>query len=206
MDDSQSKLLENRKTIIIPENIDHDSYSLIVEAAVLYPDDEIDLYCRGDGGYSNDAFAMVDVIRKHGRFVGHLVGAAASSHGVVWASCAIRYVYPFGKLGVHRVVKNMLPDNLTSDHLSQMAESNHQVDQAMALIFESSSNLDYSKWRKIIDEYSMCVKWFRSDDLIQMCMALPIADCRRKTDKLTHWDENIHNQCMTDILLNGDGK
>ena len=176
MDDAQRKLLEDRKTIILPDEIDHDAYSLIVEAAILYPDEEIDLICRGDGGYSSDAFAMIDIIRRHGKFVGLLPGVGSSSHGLVWAGCNVRYVYPFGKLGVHRVVKNSMPDNLTSDDLFQMAESPHQVDQEMALVYESASNRGYAEWIRIIEGHSIGLKWFKSKDLIQMKMALPIAD------------------------------
>ena len=177
MDDAQRKLLEDRKTIILPDEIDHDAYSLVVEAAILYPDDEIDLYCRGEGGYSGDAFAMIDIIQQHRKFVGLLVGAVVSSHAVIWAACNTRYVYPHGKLGLHGVITtHERTDFMNAKAFFQKARANERIDYESARLFASISNNDIEHWRLLIENTGLGLEWLYSEQIIEYHMAHTIAD------------------------------
>lgn len=72
------------------------------------PDKEIRMYCRGNGGSCRTAFAIIDIIQQHGNVVGLLTSEANSNHGVVFAGCPRRYVYPRALLGLHRTALDEL--------------------------------------------------------------------------------------------------
>lgn len=178
MNDEQRKLLEDHKTIILPDEIDHDAYQLIIEAAILYPDNEIDLYCRGDGGDARDAFAIVDVIRRHGRFIGLLAGEANSSHVTVWAGCSTRYVYPHSAIGVHRIGSQTMSGTITADVLEFMQKDYEYSENVVSEILAEISDKDVAFWnnQQQLGNVTYKTTMFYANDLIQMGMALPIAD------------------------------
>ncbi len=179
MDDAQRKLLEDHKTIILPEDIDHDSYALIAEAAILYPDDEIDLYCRGDGGCSRSALEIANVIKQHGHFVGLLTGEAYSTHVSIWAACQSRYCYEFSTINVHKVTVSFSDDDtLTSWQLRIIADGLDQTELAVSKILADASNIGVRFWRDAqeIGDAQYKFKTFDCDEIIGMGMALPIAD------------------------------
>lgn len=177
MDDGAHRLLEMTKTIILPGEIDHDAYSMIVEAALLYPDDEIDLYCGGDGGLVRDSFAIVDVIKRHGNFTGLLAGMAYSSHADIWAGCNVRYCYPMSGIGLHRVKFSSGDSFKDARYFGLKAEEGNALDGMIAGLFADASNADASIWMKIIADAGDSIRWIYAEQIIrQYEMALPIAD------------------------------
>lgn len=177
MDDAAHRLLEMAKTIILPEEIDHDTYRMIVEATLLYPDDEIDLYCRGDGGFIRDALAIIDVIKRHGKFVGLLVGMAYSSHADIWAACNVRYCSPNSGIGLHRAKFSDNGGFKDASYFSLKADEGNILDGMIAQLFADASNADSSIWTQIIADAGDAVRWIYTDQIIRVYeMALPIAD------------------------------
>src|SRR5688572_30087298 len=108
MEDKQRDLLDRHGVLILSEEIEHDTYVLLLEALLHLGDKPLTLHCHGNGGISAVSRAMVDLIRQHGNVTGLMAGECNSSHGIVWASCQQRYVYPHGALGVHMVAKSQL--------------------------------------------------------------------------------------------------
>lgn len=192
MDDAQRKLLEDRKTIILPEEINHDVYELIVEAAIRYSDDEIDLYCNGEGGYSGDAFAIVDVIKSHGKFVGLLLGAVVSSHALVWAACPTRYFYQSGKLGLHRVIVGSISAPMDGGSLQQKADNHAHIDRASSDIFAGASNRESQQWYDMIARATLGMVWLYADEIMACEMGLPIAN---------RIDDQIKSHGLSDIKI-----
>jgi ATP-dependent protease ClpP protease subunit len=189
MDDAQMKLLEEHKIIILPEQIAHDTYRLIVEATIRCPDDEIDLYCRGEGGYSADTFAIVDIIRRHGKFVGLALGAVVSSHVTIWASCQKRYVYPHGRLGLHSVLSGVsMPEYMDAKTFIQKGSNCLHIDQADAEILAGSSNKDAIFWLDKINNAALGLEWITTAQIIQYDLAWPIAERAHKRPKLSSVD------------------
>lgn len=99
MTPEQHTLLEKHNVVILPGSINHDAYELVAEA-LLYSAD-FKLYCRGSGGSTWDGRAIVDLLQSGSRVTGHLMGAAASCHGVIWLGCPQRVVYPNSLLALH---------------------------------------------------------------------------------------------------------
>lgn len=177
MDDAAQRLLEMTKTIILPEEIDHDTYHMIVEAALLYPDDEIDLYCRGQGGDSGDALGIVDIIKHHGNFTGLLLGDAASSHAIIWAGCANRYCFDNSRLGLHSVVTTFSPPYMDSRALLQSSKKSEETDRANAQILADSSKEDITYWLGLIQGANLGLNWLNAFELVTGCeIALMISD------------------------------
>ena len=182
MDDNARKLLDEKRTIILPGDLNHDAYEMIVEAALLYPDDEIDLYCRGDGGDARDGFAIVDVIRQHGRFIGLLTGESNSSHVTVWAGCNTRYVYPLSAIGVHRIGSQKMKGTITAEVLEFMKKDYEYSENAVSEILAEISDKDVEFWnnQQRMGNVTYKTTMFYADELIEMGMALPIADRPRE--------------------------
>ena len=103
MDERDLKLLKKRGIVVLPQEIEHDTYRMLLEALIIAKDRQVKLFCRGDGGCSRTALAMVDLIQHHGDVIGLLPGEANSSHVTIWAGCKERYVYPNGLIGLHKV-------------------------------------------------------------------------------------------------------
>jgi len=185
MDDAQRKLLEDHKTIILPDHIDNDVYQMIAEAAILFPDDEIVLYCRGDGGDARDAFAIDADNRHHGALVGLLQREAHSSHVTSWAGCAVRYVYPHSAIGVHRIGSQDMRGTLTADVMEFMKKDYEDTENAVSKILAGISDKDVDFWNRQQRLGNVTYKTiiFYAVDLIKMGMALPIAD-RPAVDRL----------------------
>lgn len=110
MNDEQRRLLEDLNTLILPEYIDHSTYALVAEACTRMQNRRIELHCRGNGGSAQDALAIVDVLQGHGNVAGILAGSAESAHGIVFAGCRTRYIYPNASLGVHQISWNNAGD------------------------------------------------------------------------------------------------
>ncbi|MBZ0295891.1 MAG: ATP-dependent Clp protease proteolytic subunit [Anaerolineae bacterium] len=177
MDENQRKLLEEKHTIILPDDIDHDTYQFMLEALMEHPG-RVKLYCNGDGGSARDALAIVDLIQQHGDVVGLLVGMAVSSHVTVWASCKTRYISPNGGIGVHRVASRQT-DSLLDAHRAQLiAEEYGYIEDRVARIYSAASCLNTEKWVGILNQAgSDWYAWYGADYLINVLeMARPLSE------------------------------
>lgn len=179
MTDDERKLLEEHGVLILPEDIAHDAYVNIVEAALIRPDKPVTLYCHGAGGDSCTAGGIVDVIRRHGNVIGLLPGDADSCHGVIFAACATRYVYPGARLGVHRVVMGSL-EHVTADYALKRAEGLQKHDVRNAHIFAQACTPDLRYdarfWLDAINDNPRALHHFDAAFLIECGMARPIAE------------------------------
>lgn len=176
MNDTQKKLLA-RGVIVLPDVLEHSVYELFVEALVIdRPTDEIRVYCKGKGGDSRTAFAIVDLITQHGNVTGVLVGEAMSSHVPIWASCQRRYVSPHGVIGLHRVSAYVeIP--IDSRYASLMSVDFFRTDEATATLLAGISSCDFAYWYdKISSAGNGGCDLVAARDLIMGGMALPLAD------------------------------
>lgn len=176
MDDKFLKLLQDHQVIILPDEIEHDSYEMVLESCLRFPDLRLKLYCRGDGGDTRTGLAIVDIIRQHGRVVGILPSEANSTHALIFAGCPERYIYPLGRIGVHMVAwgnkghVDSRAAKLTYDEFSQTDRLNAQI---LAEACLPQWNLEF--WLNIINGTgSHGVTQFNSEFLIQCGMAKPI--------------------------------
>lgn len=185
MDEKTRELLDKHGTLILPEVIDHDSYTLLLEALLHVANKSLVLHCRGDGGGSRAARAMVDLIRQHGNVTGLLAGEANSSHAVIWSACQQRYVYPYGAMGVHMVAFDSITTRVDSQVLSQIAADYARMDMENAHIFAEASNHSPEWWYEVIQKAgSGGLTMFTAQQLLLMDMARPIAAYRPADSKV----------------------
>lgn len=179
--DQALKLLETHKAIILPEDLDHESYILIQMACLMYPNDVLTLYCRGDGGSCRTATAIVDAVRAHGNVRAVLAGEADSSHGVIFAGCPQRYVHPNGALGVHRTTVMQI-DMVDAPYARNRAEDLESGDQWNARVLAEAcpigSHLTQAWWYQQIAETGKGLKLFDSAFLISNGMAKPASELK----------------------------
>lgn len=177
MEDKQIELLARHGVLVLPVEIEHETYVLLLEALLHLGDKPLTLYCRGDGGSTRAAHAMCDLIRQHGKVTGMLPGEANSAHGIVWAACEHRYVYPHARLGVHQCGYDSLGTRVDSQLLSQIARDYMTSDRLNANILAAASVRSPEWWYNVIKEAgSGGVVHFRARDLREMDMARPIEE------------------------------
>lgn len=150
MNESQQKLLE-RGVVVLPDEITHEAYRYVLEALVLRPE-RVVLYCAGDGGDTGCALAMVDLIRQHGQVDGMLAGHAASNHVVVWAACAARYVFPYGRIGVHKLAWSSLDGRTDSETLRLWARAFDTSEASIAQVLAEAGERDTDWWLRTIQQ------------------------------------------------------
>lgn len=180
MTDDERKLLEDHGVLILPDMIEHETFVLVLTACLMRPDKPIKMYCRGGGGDAVAARAIVDVIQHHGHVIGILPSQANSSHGVIFAACAKRYVYPGGSLGVHRVVMSELT-NVDAPYAQNWHGGFELLDRAAADTYAAActdqKKLSAAYWYRVIDKQgSSGLARFDAEFLIKTGMARPIAE------------------------------
>lgn len=171
MDDNALKLLAARHTIILPDEINHDVYMMVAEAALLYPDNEITLLCRGSGGDMRCATSIIDIIRYHGRFVGLLPGMSYSSHVDIWLACAERYCYKHSGIGIHGV--SLYGGDSFRDthyHRKKLAEGD-TLNVIIAVLLSENSNKDVQYWMDMIEATGDAIHWLYADEIISLGIA-----------------------------------
>lgn len=185
MNDRGWAFLESHKSIILPEELEHECYIVVQTACILYPNDWINLYCRGDGGGCRIANSIVDAVQTHGKVRGILAGEANSSHGIVFAGCPERYVYPNGALGVHRTVLHQI-EMVDAPYARNRFEGLEAGDRSNARILASAcpvgSELNAEWWYQQIAETGKGLRLFDSAFLISNGMAKPASDLKGVTD------------------------
>lgn len=176
MDDEARKLLVKHGVLVLPEYITHDTYALVLEALLECEGQEMNLYCRGDGGSSRAALAIVDLVQQHGRVNGILPSEANSSHAIIFAGCPQRYVYPRASIGLHKVAFESGSTRVDSQYAQLIAQEYEAVEHLNADILAAASNKPARYWYDIIQSAgSAAVIQFDAAKLIEFHMAQPIA-------------------------------
>jgi ATP-dependent protease ClpP protease subunit len=185
MNDQQKTLLNDHGVLVLPEELEHEAFVLVLTACLMRPDKEIRMYCRGNGGSCRTAFAIIDVIQDHGNVVGMLTGEANSNHGVIFAGCPRRYVYPRGMLGLHRTAL----DALYHVDMSYAKNRFHELemgDHANAKIYAAACS-DQTQWgeafwyTQLEQQGSKGLVHFNADFLIKCGMARPVRELHTQT-------------------------
>lgn len=183
MDSARRELLDQHKTLILPENIDYAAYELIAEAATFYPSEPIRMFCAGAGGDCDYTLAMAGIIQAHSNFIGLLAGDAVSSHAVLFASCKRRYVYPWARIGIHQTNYGGLTAPLTANVLGQRLADLERSDTAYAEILASACTSTYKHdwWLESIREAPVVgFTYFGTHWLVMQGMAKPVAELERE--------------------------
>lgn len=194
-----SEKLRKWGIFILPDVIDHAAYEALAEL-LLTEQAPLRLYCAGDGGSIRDALAMVDLIRAHGDVLGMLAGTAASCHGVIWAGCARRIVYPNAVLGVHKVGYAELNRGFDTHTAGLLMSELDQYEHLNAQIFARASNQSVQWWKQQIQAPgSQEYRIFTAEDLINLGMARPAAmrdvDHDSTSDGEGRDDETVQPYC-----------
>jgi hypothetical protein len=177
MNDTQSKLLK-KNVIVLPNGISPDAYEYVLEALMDTPDQKVQLYCRGNGGESRDAFAIADLIQQHGQVIGILAGAACSSHIICWAACSERYVYPYGALELH-MVSSYISVPIDFTYAKLLAEGQDLADRRTAELLAKISEISCEYWLTMIHSASSSGSTaILADELIAKGMARPIGELK----------------------------
>jgi len=207
MNETQKALLE-KGIIILPNEIGHDAYEMIAEALLSNPDREIKMYCAGDGGSPRDGFAIVDLVQAHGQVVGMLAGLACSAHSFIWTSCAKRFVYPHGAIGVHKIGYSELNRALDSRTAQQHIAELEMYERWMAKLYAGDAQDDSDSWYKVIqeagrDEYMI----FPAEILVKMGMARDVGELKLTPPQHplpTGLPSGAHSQARGEGLENGN--
>lgn len=198
MKETQSELLK-RGVIVLPEVLEHTVYELFVQALVVErPADEVRVYCRGDGGSSRTAFAVVDLILQHGNVTGVLFGEANSSHVPIWAACQRRYVSRHGAIGLHKVSWDGTRQ-IDSQYARLLADEFDHTEACVAELLASISNEAPPYWLGIIqDAGSSGVRMIYANELLARGMAQPLTALPRVTPPHSPLGSESDEQAMTE--------
>lgn len=170
--EEQTTLLE-QGVIVLPYIIEHETYAMMVEALMMHPK-PLKLYCRGGGGDVASAFAIIDLIREHGNVSGMLLGEANSSHGVIWAGCQKRYVYPNGVLGVH-MPSQQWQGAVDSREAWLLALEMERYENQIAELYKSICSKEVDWKQAMAATGSSGMRFLDASWLIENGMALPIS-------------------------------
>lgn len=175
MDEKTEKLLVEHGVLVLPEEIDHNTYVLMVEALIIMRGKRMALYCRGDGGCSRSALAIVDMLRDHGDVDGILYGEANSSHAAIWAACARRWVSPNAMIGVHMVSWDSLNTRMDAKSAHLIKTQFEIKDRLFAETFAEASSESVEWWLSHIQMTSGAVQRIGASWMIESQMAKPIS-------------------------------
>jgi len=166
---------------VLPETIHHSTYEMVLEALLIKSGAELRLYCRGNGGDSASALAIVDLIDQHGNVVGLLPGEAASNHALIWAACHRRFIFPRGCLALHKVARHSLSSRVDSQSLRLIADDYDRVERLIADILSLASTEAPTFWYHLLQETGsggLCR--LEAERLIDLEMARPIIELERE--------------------------
>lgn len=177
MDEKQEKRLREYGVLVLPDEIDHEAYELVLDATLMRPNDPITIHCSGSGGSTWDALAIVDLVQVHGACIGILAGTSASAHLDIYAACRERYIYPNGRIGIHEAgysgPDGKLDMNGSKSYLNDLEQLNLQIAQ----LYASASTLTIEYWQTMLRQVgnSGC-RWMMADEVIAWGMARPVAE------------------------------
>ncbi|QPC82105.1 ATP-dependent Clp protease proteolytic subunit [Phototrophicus methaneseepsis] len=177
MNDDEKKLLDEKKLIILHDDISHETYELIAYAVVNYPGEEITLWCRSDGGCSRSGQAIAELIKMHGHFVGVMVGDCFSIAVTIFAACQTRYIAQTASIGLHTI--SFRGDGVRFDALAlkHSMEEMGEADRIQAHWLSAASEWAPGTWLKIIESaaHSTC-KMMKAEELTEIGFAKPMED------------------------------
>lgn len=170
------------KVIILPEEINADTYETFVPVILSNLNKPIHIMCRGDGGSCRYAVALIDAIQYHNDVTAFLTSEANSSHSMIFAACKHRYTFPNGRLGVHESgwhgAENI---DLDSAYAQFLAYDFDYYNNYAARLYAGISNKPLTYWKRNLNRVGIRkMKYFTSEELISMGMALPIGAYPRK--------------------------
>lgn len=177
LSEEAKRLLDEKGLFVVPCEINHDAFKMVVYVCALYADKALTFHCAGEGGDTAAALGIVSVIRQHGRVTGLLASEANSCSGIIFASCAERYVYPHGSIGVHGVTLGELSRidaAYAQTWLTEVQTTNKHIAGVLA---DACKHPFYNAefWLTEINEQGGSgYKRFHSYDLINCGMAKPI--------------------------------
>ena len=149
LSDEAKTLLETRGLFVMPQEIDHEAFNLVVYVCALYADKPLTFHCQGDGGDCTAAMGIVDVIRHHGRVTGLLAGEANSCSGVIFAACNPRYVYPYGSIGIHASTMDQI-SRVDRAYAHTWTKELETTDRQFAEIYSDASDTGVDYWHEMI--------------------------------------------------------
>lgn len=146
-------MIFNDNAFVLPQMIEHDLYESFLSFARERQNDEITLHCRGDGGDTDTALAMNEIIRAHGNVTGILVGTSHSSSSTIFASCQQRYITEQSIFSVHGVTYN-LEHSCNQQTLDELAEEGGWVNARIATIYAEASTWGFNQWLQLLKRHS----------------------------------------------------
>jgi ATP-dependent protease ClpP protease subunit len=156
----------------IPEDISYVTYVELLDFLTVHLGHAVEVFCAGTGGNSDYGFAMVDLIRNHGRVDTVLIGCAVSAHSAIFAAGANRYISKHGYIGIHKPYYEIHGGDdsvlkTSSIHLERVTKD-------LAEIYAEASDLDVSWWTKKMNSVHEG-RFYRisSAELIKMNFAQP---------------------------------
>ena len=176
LSDYAQTLLDKHSVFVMPAEINHEVFKLVVYVCTLYADTPLAFHCQGDGGDTTAGLGIVDIIRHHGQITGLLAGEANSCSGAIFAGCAVRYVYPHGSVGVHGCAMNDLT-RVDASYARTWLRELDKVDIQIAQIFADASTIPYDDWvTKIAAQGGAGYTRVHAEDLVACGMAKPISE------------------------------
>lgn len=166
--------LRGEKIYALPEDIDFDTYAEVLEFLTIYKDDPVTIHCAGGGGSTDVAFAIVDLIRQHGAVRTALMGAAYSSHVIVFASGRDRQVSQHAQIGIHRPYFERVGGH--AGELTNRAFYLHDLERQIAELFSDASKHSDGWWLDVIRSVERG-GWvhYNSQSIISMGLAQPLS-------------------------------
>lgn len=184
-----SGLLDHR-IIVLPADITADTYTMLAETLILRQHQPITMLCAGDGGDSDAAVRIIDLICAHGAVTGILPGGAYSSHAAIFAACGKRYVYPKARFGVHAIALAGAPARVDAKYARQLANDMDATNRVFITVMAEACSehpwRSVKHWERNVfrEAGSGSYKLFGSEHLVSMLgMARPIAELPRLTQK-----------------------
>lgn len=166
--------LNHQRAIYLVDSIDeHTLESVAAQIHYLRAKDTdapIHLYIRSNGGDSLTGLAIANIIQQDGKVYGWLMGAAASAAATIWASCAKRFVYANGQMGIHPV--RWYEERVTFDAAKARtwAAQLNISDEKQCEMYAEASCKDFVWWWERYNQPGD-MKWLDAPELIRIGMA-----------------------------------
>jgi ATP-dependent protease ClpP protease subunit len=185
LNDNDLKLLDKYGVVVLPKDIDHDTYKMMVEVMLHRGPRPLTLYCNGNGGTVGDGNAIIALIQQHGNVTGLLPGEANSCHAMIFASCQHRFIYPNAAFGVHSVAKYNLDTRIDANYLKHELFEYQQLDKQNAALLADVTTMDFDYWYHQITKVSGAVNRFSYDLMIEVGLAESIKAYDFRTSEVT---------------------
>ena len=138
-------------------------------------DATIHLHVRSNGGDSLTGLAIANLIQRDGNVTGWLMGAAASAAATIWASCAQRFVFFNGQMGIHPVRWYEEHVYFDAAKARTWAAQLHKSDEKQCELYAAASNQNFVWWWERYNQAGD-MKWLEASELIQIGMAKKAED------------------------------